>query len=306
MPLTLDHILFHSNLYVEIFSYFHCHELLLLETLNKQYSQIIRLSEPLWRIISTKILANKFYVRRFMKRLLMDGNRIDHRVDLYAMSIKELKSLANYYGLNITTCFEKVDLINVVNRRELRSKLEIESLAHFALRLIWLDRKRNCLTEEDLCDYEWNIRVRGDGPLRSLVPQDAWWSTSNGTNDIEGESLAATISPAVFGTSTTLRFYKNGEFVIHAKGPSFLDSLIAASESDAYTYSLEKSGTVLSLSIGVKEFVARHPENWGFVLQSQGTVWTNYPMAPHLADPLIEDEYVSSLVDKEINYGPLV
>jgi hypothetical protein len=303
-PLTLDHLLFHANLYVEIFSYFHFHELLSLETLNQQYFQAIRESEPLWRIVAAILLSNKFYIRSFMKRLLMDGNRIDHRVDLKAMTIKELKTLSNYYGLNTTTCFEKMDLVNVINKRELRSKLEIESLAHFALRLIWLDKDRNCLTEEDLCEYEWNIRVRGDGPLRSLVPTDPWWSTPNlnGSNEIEG---VITTAPPIPGTTTTLRFYKNGEFFIQANGPSFLESLIA-DQSDAYTYSLEKSGTILSLSIGVKEYVARHPGNWGFILQSQGTVWTNYPMPPKGVDLLLEDEHVSSLIAKEINYGPLL
>ena len=302
--LTLDHILFHTNLDIEIFTYLTYTELIPLEILNKQYYQAIRQSEPLWRIISKILLMNKYYIKSFMKRLLMDGNRINYRIDLYKMSIKELKGLANYYGLNITTCFEKIDLISVINRRELKGKLEIESLSHYALRLLVLDKNRNCLTEDDLCDYEWNIRCRGDGPLKSLIPTDPWWSTPNSDelDNIEGVTTSHDLPTS--GTTTTLRFYKNGEFVIRANGQSFLESLIT-DQIDAYTYSLEKSGSILSLSVGVKEYVARHPENWGFVLQSQGTVWTNYPMPPKGTDLLLEDEHVSSLISKEINYGPL-
>lgn len=294
MTLSLESLLFDSGLYYHILTYFNWNELLNLEQLNKQFFLKIRLSEPLWRSILSKFFATKYYLRPIVKRFLCDGNRCDYRQDLFNMSIKELKYLANYYGLNSKACVEKYEIINLINQRELKNKLPIECLGHYALRIAWLDRKRNCLTEDDLCNYEWNIRVRGDGPLHSLTPTDPWWY-SDPSSYIEGQP-----------TTTTLTFYKNGELRLNATGPTFLESILSSQDETNFTYTLEKSGSILSLSFGVKEYVARHPINWGFVLQSQGTVWTNYPMPPKGTDMLLEDENVSSLVSKEINYGPLI
>ena len=47
---------------------------------------------------------------------------------------------------------------------------------------------------------------------------------------------------------------------------------------------------------GPHEVVCRHPKNWGFVLYSQGTCWTSWPMpADWAADPLLQDDMLRYL-----------
>jgi hypothetical protein len=70
------------------------------------------------------------------------------------MSVKELKLLSRNYGLNITGCFEKADIIAKINSRELRKKLATESLARFGLRIAIVDCHRNCVTIEELCCFK--------------------------------------------------------------------------------------------------------------------------------------------------------
>jgi hypothetical protein len=316
--LTLEIILFECGLYYHILPYLSWSKVLALESMNSLFYHTIRSSEPVWREILFKFFQTKYYLRSIIKRFLTDGNRIDYRLDLIKMTIKELKSLAYSYGLNITTCFEKADLIAVIHKREIREKLPVECLAHYGLRIAWLDRKRNYLTEEDLCSYEWNIRVRADGPLKSLVSSDPWWTDTSDTQENENQMTETGVSHTgqrrqeeegeglVKQTTAIIKFYPNSEFQIIRNGPSFLESLMDGDPNERFTYALEKSGTILSLSIGVKEYIARHPHNWGFILQSQGTVWTNYPMPKRGKDILLEDENVSFLIMREIDYGPCV
>jgi hypothetical protein len=340
--LNLEIILFECGLFYHILPYLSWSDVIPLESMNSLFYSTIRSSEPLWREILSKFFQTKCYLRTIVRRFLTDGNRLDHRVDLIKMTIKELKSLAYSYGLNITTCFEKSDLISVIHKREIKFKLRDECLAHYGLRIAWLDRKRNYLTEEDLCSYEWNIRVRADGPLKSLVSNDPWWSESLTTPSSSSSSLSSssastttadgvelrenwridqqltdlthltnelTVKPReeeiTRPTTTLMKFFPTGEFKIIATGPTFLESLIS-DPNERFSYALEKAGTLLSLSIGVKEYVARHPTNWGFILQSQGTVWTNYPMPSRGKDELLEDENVSLLVSRVVDYGPCI
>mmetsp|Transcript_23330 Transcript_23330/g.52625 ORF Transcript_23330/g.52625 Transcript_23330/m.52625 type:complete len:109 (+) Transcript_23330:750-1076(+) len=48
------------------------------------------------------------------------------------------------------------------------------------------------------------------------------------------------------------------------------------------TWELELEGRIVRLCImgqdGPQEIVSRHPETWGWVLYSQGSVWTSWPM----------------------------
>ena len=145
------------------------------------------------------------------------------------MSIKELKALAAKYGVNITSCFEKTDIISVLNKRETRKKLLNESLARFALRIAYLDRLRNCLQEEELCSFDWNIRCRSDGPLVDMIQQDPWWS-SEGFPSIP--------------TTTIVNFCKDGNFKFKFTGLSPFEGMINSNVENAQmSYSLDRSGT---------------------------------------------------------------
>jgi hypothetical protein len=252
MVSRFEEVLFHCGLFSPIFSYLTWSDLIKLEQMTHLCYQQIRVSEPIWRAAAHDLLLNKEYVKPIVKRLIHEGNRINYRVDLMSMTIRELKHLANFYGVNITTCFEKGEIIAIIDRREMRNKLPVECLAHFAVRIAWLDRKRNCITEEDLCAYEWNIRVRSDGPLQTLMTNDPWW-----INEVSNDSVPAP-------TTTLVRFFPNGEFLFVVNGMTPLESILA-NPNERFSYSLEKSGSIVSLSIGVREYVARHPVNWGFV-----------------------------------------
>ncbi len=50
----------------------------------------------------------------------------------------------------------------------------------------------------------------------------------------------------------------------------------------------------MTLSIGVREFVGRHPNHWGFVLMSSATLWTAFEMSRD--DPLLADGVFESLL----------
>mmetsp|Transcript_8069 Transcript_8069/g.8589 ORF Transcript_8069/g.8589 Transcript_8069/m.8589 type:complete len:309 (-) Transcript_8069:453-1379(-) len=291
---SLEVLLFDIGLFYKIFSYLNWYDLLNLESINTLFYQQVRVSEPVWREAASDLFKDKVYIHPLVRRLIHNGNKENNRNDLISLSVKQLKNLAYFYGLNITTCFEKRDLISVINKRELKSKLPVECLAHFAVRIAWIDRKRNCITEEDLSEVEWNIRVRGDGPLQTLISTDPWWT------DEVNDSLPH--QP----TTTLAKFYKNGEFQLYSTGPSPLQSMLGTNLEEKFNYTLEKSGTVVSLSIGVREYVGRHPINWGFILQSQGTVWTNWIMPPRGKDPLLHDENVSQLLNRNIIYGPML
>ena len=212
------------------------------------------------------------------------------RVDLISMNIKELKALAKRYGVNISLCFEKTEIISVINTRETRKKIENESLARFALRISFLDRLRNCMQYDELISFDWNIRVKSDGPLATLIPQDPWWSLDQST------------PPGP--TTTIVNFNINGSFSFIFSGMSPFEGMMQGSVDPSHmTYSLDGSGTFVFLNFGVREYVARHPVNWGFVLQSQGSVWTSFQMPPRGRDAFMEDEVVSSLVSNGRNYG---
>ena len=60
------------------------------------------------------------------------------------------------------------------------------------------------------------------------------------------------------------------------------------------SYMLENDGTMVRLSNGVPEMVCRHPQNWGWVLCSTGTVWTSFKMVK--GDHYTEDENVEDLL----------
>lgn len=271
----VEKILFHSDLYVHLFSFLPWKVLIFLEQINNAFLLNIRSSEPLWRDISRILFENKVYVPDIFRRLICPGNRIGERVDLLAMSIRQLKALAAKYGVNITTCFEKSDIINVISSRELRRKLSNECLARFGLRGAIIDSTRNRISADELCEFEWQIRVRMRGPLESIAHEDPWWQ--GGTSTARG------------------KFDSAGNLIFSFVGPSPFEAMMTANPHDV-SYTLDYSGTFVLLSFGVREYVARHPENWGFVMMSNGSLWCSFDMPKRGNDNILEDEHVSTLV----------
>lgn len=278
--------MFHVGLYGYICAYLPCKDIAAIECVNSFFCTSIRTSEHFWRETAAQVLIGKVYVPQVVARMLMQKNKLSHRIDLFSFSIRELKQLAAVYGLNVTRCFEKGDIVEVIHRREVRKKLPTECLARFALRMAVCDRTRNCLREHELCSFRWDIRVKADGPLGHMVTSDPWWSTPPGPS-----------------RTTTVFYHTDGRLTFEFSGPSAFRAILPSQEGEAGTYSLERSGSSIRLSFGVREHVARHPQNWGWVLQSEGSVWTSFTLPVRGTDPLLEDGTVDRLVTNSPDFG---
>ena len=209
---------------------------------------------------------------------------------MMAMSVKELKIIARQYAVNFTTCYEKSDIINLINTREIRNKLPNECLARYAVRYAYNDRTRNVITEEELCFPTWNLRVKRNGRLEEIRLQDPWWTADS--------------SSRTGGTSTTVKFSPEQQAQLRIDGPSPFASMLPDTEdSYDFQYEIQHSGRAVYLSFGVVEEVFRHPLNWGFMMCSEGTVWTGFPMPRKGDDPLIEDPAVEMLRRKATDFG---
>jgi hypothetical protein len=288
----LERVLFQFNLFYEIFLFLSWTDLMNYELINNLFFNKIRDSEPIWRAAAAILFKNKVYIPAISRRMIRDGNKVSNRVDLQAMSIRELKGLSQVYGVNITHCFEKGEIINAIHAREIRNKLPNESLSRFALRIAFVDRTRNCIRDDEVVDFDWNIRLKGTGPLSELLHLDPWWATH--------------LTPSQMSTTTTIvKFQRDSSLEFLFNGPSPFAHMLQNTDAKA-TYALERAGTKILLSFGVHEYVARHPENWGFVLQSSGSVWTSFPMPPRHSDAYLEDDWVEGLVTHQIRLGFLV
>jgi hypothetical protein len=283
---ALEYAMFHMGLFSYLCAFLPVVDIASLEAVNSHFNRSIRESEHFWRETASQVLKGKVFVPTVVTRMLAPKNKLSHRVDLFEFSVRELKRLAARYGLNVTKCFEKGDIVDVIHRREVRKKLPVECLARFALRVAVIDSRRNCIEESELCSFQWDIRVKADGPLGHMVRTDPWWRSRGCSSR---------------SRSTTVSFYPDGRLTFAFNGPSpFRDML--ESQPDA-TYGVERSGSVLLLSFGVREHVARHPRNWGWVLQSSGSVWASFVLPPYGSDPLLEDALVGRLVSENINHG---
>jgi hypothetical protein len=103
-------------------------------------------------------------------------------------------------------------------------------------------------------------------------------------------------------TTSIVQFQTDGQMKFEFDGPSPFH-MMTDGNSIQGTYSVERGGSIVYLSFGVREYVCRHPENWGFILQSRGSVWTSFCMPMRGTDPLLEDSNVSNLINDRIIQG---
>ena len=90
--------------------------------------------------------------------------------------------------------------------------------------------------------------------------------------------------------ATRVQFYRDGRFEYFCDDDSPMRFLVAHLNAmpNAATYTITASGDVILDPFGVSCFVARHPENWGFVLVLPASVWTSFPM-PRLGEDAFLD-----------------
>jgi hypothetical protein len=231
-------------------------------------------SEAIWRAAAQRLFREKHNVSELALRLLTPGNGRgadrNRRADLEAMSVGALKRMAELYRVNVRALLEKDEIVKVLDRLETRHAQPGECLSRLAVRLAWLDRKRNFIGAAELSSFEWRIRVRADGPLAHLVPADPFYRHE----------------PA-----SRVTFRPDG--VVEFVGGPFAWMNAANHEMLRYVVPYRLSSFV-SLSVGVREFVARHPVHWGFILMSSATLWTAFEMPRD--DPVLEDGAFESLL----------
>lgn len=281
---ALESLFFNYTLYGVACSYLSVKDIVSLEGVNTVFLSKLRSSDICWQETAEALFRDKIFIPSVVKRFIASKNGISQRHDLHSMSIRELKSLARRYALNISTCFEKTDLVNAVNKRELKKRDQHESLARFGVRIAFLDKNRNCIKEEELCSIDWHIRVRSDGPLAAYMHLDTWWNNGPSGNTVVNFHPDGQLNFAFYGTNPFQPMFGN------------------APEGNA-GYTINWPGNTIDLSFNVREYVGRHPDNWGFVIMSNGSVWTGFPMPKMGDDVLLEDQAVSNIIKQKPIHG---
>lgn len=253
-------------------------DLLQCERVSKLFYEAIN-QDSVWRTAANTLFEGKVFVPAICHRFLIPGNSRNYRKDLEQCTIRDLKLQCASFGLNFSACCEKSDIITLINQFQLNSSYSDECLAKFAVRIAWIDRRRTTITLEELLNTNWRVRIRADGPLAWLCDQDPWWQNA----------------PTGAGKA---KYHADGKLTFEY--PEEYDPFRDFAPAFLY-YELE--GSIIKLNVGVQERLCRHPDNWGWVMMSGGTVWTGFEMPPRNADPFLEDYYVESLLQSSPNYG---
>ena len=172
-------------------------------SVSRAWQGLIDASELTWAAQCRIAWACKVYVPSSLK-VLSEGRAAvaraeeEHRAALSSCKVSELKKMIQEMRIQ-ATCVEKKDLVDAILEAEKEraespeathtSKLLTrpwflckpaikasgnewemtgESYPKAALRLSLVDSKRTCVTEEELTEFEFSIRVRGDGVLHQV------------------------------------------------------------------------------------------------------------------------------------------
>ena len=150
------------------------------------------------------------------------------------------------------------------------------------------DARRTRITADELTAHTFNVRLRGDGPLAQAAAYDPWWAGKG-----RGE---ARFSTQAEGGWVRLSWPKGDD----GQPMDPFVPLGMPQAPDSLEWRLEHEGAAVRLIImgrdGPIEVVSRHPETWGWVLFSQGTVWTSWTMpSQEDNDPVLAEENLANL-----------
>ena len=276
----------------------------------KAWQQALDQDADLWQSICAREWRHKVYVPRALRAMAAGISALqaveeEERQELMRLRARELKDQMRLLNLRdeMASLVEKCDFAEAILRvrrqaaadgtttqKLLRQPLELvrhtsaEVLPKAALRLSLADAKRTRITVEELMALTFSIRVRSDGPLAEAAAYDPWW-LNKGSGEARFERGAIRLSwPADPDPNS------DGE-------PLNPFVMMGMSGDMAMDWSLELNGSLVQIFFhgqpGPQEIVCRHPINWGWVLYSQGTCWTSWPMPPcrdgACADPLLRD-----------------
>jgi len=150
------------------------------------------------------------------------------------------------------------------------------------------DAKREHPTREELLLFEWRFRFK-ESAGQHWMQIDPYWS-----HDHKGSKVASTIVRKFKADGTLER----------------LDSFEAMREfsgsEQGFRWSVKEveGDANLIKRIQVNHFPSyvssRHPENWGFLMQSCWVLWTSFPMPSPGQDPQLDDRHLDVHVDDQM------
>ena len=268
-------------------------------------------SEHVWGLACRVAWRGKAYVPRKLRELAggaaaVEAAAVAERDALLALKVGALKErLRALPRATLKECVEKRDFVEALLAHE-RRRAEAgaptarllacprllararENLAKAALRLSLADARRTRITADELTAHTFNVRLRGDGPLAQAAAYDPWWAGKG-----RGE---ARFSTQAEGGWVRLSWPKGED----GQPMDPFVPLGMPQAPDSLEWRLEHEGAAVRLIImgrdGPIEVVSRHPETWGWVLFSQGTVWTSWTMpSQEDNDPVLAEENLANL-----------
>lgn len=294
-------------------------------------------TDRLWSALCERVWASKVYVPSSLRAMAEGASAVTaaeekERRDLMSSRVRDLKDLMRSLQLQGGDFVEKGDFADAIldarrkvveegspTERLLRLPLMLvrreagESPPKAALRLSLADAKRTFITEEELVSLTFEVRLRRDGPLSEAIQFDPWW--------LHKGAGAVRFHPKVGAADTGSVSFT---WPVDPDTGEQLDPFAAlgmplAEQGLEWSLPLRPGGhgRVIDLLIhghpGPEELVCRHPRTWGWVLYSQGTCWTSWPMpkcevvdecdseggltrgVKRCSDPLLREEVLSEL-----------
>ena len=276
----------------------------------KHWHYLLNKSAHLWEYLCNIKWKNWKYVVPSLLELskgekYLENKSVREREKLRSMKIKSLKQLILNEKIKIHPgqLVEKIDFVNaIMNARKFHSDSSAtdvmkllhcplllrggvvigvlkECYAKCALRLSLQDRKRTVISKIELCSRKFEMRTRNDGPLSNMNQFDPWYS-----NDCSERGTA--------------KFSMNGtvEFCWPEGYNPF--ALMGMPRQMSFRWKFEYGNRIVRLIMppsdvdGPQEIVSRHPIHGGWILYSQGTIWTQYSHPKRSANGQCSDPYL--------------
>ena len=307
-----------NDIFLTIAANLDLHDLVRALRVCRAWRAVLDGTPQLWSAMCERTWASKVYVPASLRAMAgglaaIEAAAAEERKRLLSSKVRDLKELMRSMHLNdglvekgeiadaILDARQRAAEAGTMTERLLRRPLMLvrpgETQPKAALRLSLADAKRTVLKEEELINLTFAVRLRHDGPLSEVLPYDPWW---------QGQGSGT----ATFKASGFVTF----QWPVDPVDGTPLDPFAAMGmplSEQGLGWRLDE-GRIVSLLFnghpGPQEIVCRHPRTWGWVLYSQGTCWTSWPMpamekdvsggcpAPgRCSDPLLREEVLREL-----------
>ena len=285
----------------------------------KAWKAVLDGSPLVWRSLCSRAWQGKMYVPATLRALAENDFSSEddtreaesrQRHNLMGLKISELKELMRKLKMQVKVgdLIEKSDFADAIldaRRAEAAGYTATQNLLtrpwllvrpyeaspKAALRLSLADAKRLRISQEELTSLTFCVRLRDDGPLAQVLCFDPWWQgKSHGQARFsEDGRVCFTWPPDPDEPGAELNPFASMGMRDLTLGWELLDGCVVQ--------------LLLGSSGGPQEIVCRHPDTWGWILYSGGTVWTSWPMPPCInvegklvcSDPLLREPVLCKL-----------